>query len=229
MTEEDEEEVPASGQTTETETEEESSGPAYRRLTDAEFAKIREFYELGIKSMVDLADEFGVSRQTLSRRFKQEGVVKGSRAHEMAKVAGQALKQTEEERITFANQQAKWIEETRLGGYQALKRAELMTHKLILEGRAAAKSYEHMAEDLKVLERYSKIIQNNVAARLELLNTSEYVDEESLPMLRVEDLTDEEVLEHHKRTNAVPEDMTVEEMIEEQLQTMRELGLEEEE
>lgn len=190
-------------------------GTPSRRLTDAEFAEIREHYELGTKGLVDLADEFGVSRQTLSKRFKDAGVKKGSRAHELAAAAKSSAATVVVER--FSEKQEAWIEETRLAGYKALKRAEMLTHKIVIENERAGKPASEIEADVRTMQRYNRIIADNVRARLKLLKAEDYVGEEDLPALVIEDLTDEEILDHHKLTGAVPEDMTVEEMLAEEI------------
>ncbi|SCW95622.1 hypothetical protein [Ancylobacter rudongensis] len=198
---------------------EDASGPG-RRLTDAEFAEIRELYELGKAGLSELATTYKISRQTLSRRFKDVGAKKGSRAHELAAAAkkaavaatGVSAGATIER---FADRRAEWIEETRMNGYQALKEARLIGRKIMSENLRATppRPMAHIDDDLKALARYNKLLIDNIAASIELLQANDHVDETTLPSLSIEDLTDDDILEHHKNIGALPEDATVADML----------------
>lgn len=200
---------------------ESSSG---NQMTDAEFASARERYELGTATLIELADEFKVSRQALSGRFKRNGVVKGSRAHEIAESAGKGAKAVAEasgavsER--FHDLRTEWIEETRIEGVKALKQARLIAQKTVIDEmkKGATASLETIDGDMKVIARYSKTLLDNIEGALRVLKSDEHVDENALPALIVEDLTNEEILQHHKNTGALPEDATVEEMLSEDIE-----------
>lgn len=200
----------------------EASGTTARRLSDAEFAEARELYELGKSGLGELADAFGISRQALSRRFKDAGVVKSSRAHEVAAIAGKAASGAPSASAAaaierFADKRADWIEETRLEGVQALKQVRLIARKIVVENMKAGGTMAAVDDDLKATQRFNKILVDNIAATLDLLRANEHVDEEDLPSLTIEDLTNEEILQHHKNTGALPEDYTIEEMLSEDI------------
>lgn len=193
-----------------------------RRMTDAEFASATEKYELGTMGISALADEYGISRQALSKRFKNAGIQRGSRAHEIAKATSVAEKnaaaraQAASER--FVDIRAEKIEETRIQGYSALKQARLLAQKTIVEEMKKPGGRPEVVEsDLRALARYNKILVDNIEATLKVLKSDEHIDEEDLPSLVVEDLTDQEILDHHKATGALSEDTTLEEMLEEQI------------
>lgn len=194
------------------------------RMTDAQFSIARERYELGTHGLVELADEFGVSRQALSKRFKNNGVKKGSRAHELAEAAGTAQKEAtaaaEKASERFNERRAELIEETRMEGLKALKQARLIAQKTIVDEmkKSSGASLGNIDDDIKVIARYSKTLLDNLEGSLRILKSDEHVDEEDLPGLVIEDLTNEEILEHHKNTGALPEDATVEEMLAEEIE-----------
>lgn len=192
------------------------------RMTDADFASARERYELGTATLVELAEEYKVSRQALSKRFKNNGVKKGSRAHEVKAATGEGVKKAAEAAAAaqerFQDKRAEWIEETRLQGFQALKQARLIGQKAVVDEMKAGGSIERIDGSLKALGRYNKLLIDNLDATLRLLNSDEHIDEEDLPNLIVEDLTDEEILQHHKNTGALPEDATVEEMLADEIE-----------
>lgn len=185
-----------------------ASGPK-KRLTDSEFAAAKELYELGKAGIAELAADFGVSRQTLSKRFSSAGVVKGSRAHEIAGAAGAAQKATVER---FAERRSELIEETRITGLAALKQARLIGQKIVVDQMKARKPLGEVDDDLKALGRFNKVLIDNIDASLRILKSDEHIDEEDLPILTIEDLTDQNILDHHKSTGALDQDATIEDI-----------------
>jgi transposase-like protein len=189
-----------------TEDEEDAAGRV-TRLTDQQWAEICELYETGTSGVVELADKFGVSRQNLSKRFKTEGVIRGSRAPSTAS--------SEPEIERFSDNRGRWIEEARISGHNALKQANMLTRKIVIDNLKAGRPMAAVDEDLMAAQRYNKILVDNIAAHMKLLDAENYTDEEDLPELHVEDLTQEEILQHHKNTGALEEDATIEDMLQE--------------
>lgn len=199
----------------------EGSGSAGRRLTDAEFAEAKELYELGKAGLSDLADQFGITRQALSSRFKNAGAVKGSRAHELAHAAKSAAASAtgaSAARIVerFSDKRGEWIEETRINGFRQLKLARQLAQKVIQDAIAAGRSVATADDELKAVMRLNKILCDNIEHTMNLLEADKHVDEDDLPTLNIEDLTDEDILKHHIGTGALPEDATVEDMLAEE-------------
>lgn len=187
----------------------EVSGSTWKRMTESEFATARELYELGKATIAELAKEFGVSRQTLSKRFSDLGVVKGSRAHELTTASTAAQKAVLER---FAEKRAEMIEETRMTGYQAYKQARMIAQKIAFDQLKKNQPLGDVDADLRAAGRLNKIIIDNVNAALALLNADEHIDEADLPVLTIEDLTAEDILNHHKSTGALDEDATIEDI-----------------
>lgn len=197
-----------------------AAAKAARRLSDAEFSEARELYELGTSGLADLADTYGISRQALSRRFKDAGAVKGSRAHELAAAAKKAAAGGPSaagvaaiER--FADRRPGWIEETRLQGYGALKMVQQLAQKLVADNMRKSTPPPPMStidDDLKAVQRLGKILADNLDARMRLLDADNYTAEEDLPSLRIEDVTDDEILEVFKNNGLMPEGATLEDM-----------------
>lgn len=185
-----------------------------RQLTDAEWAEIVEHYELGTKNGKMLADEFGVSRQSLSERFKRYGIVRGSRAHEVQqtvkKTVTQAVQQSAER---YADKRMTWIEDTKVESYKALSLIKKLADKVVVESVKASRAHASYIEDMKALRHYQKLIDDNMRARHFLLDTKDVVDEENLPNLTVQDITGEMLLEHHKRIGAADENATIEDLV----------------
>ncbi|RWN25294.1 MAG: hypothetical protein EOR96_34500, partial [Mesorhizobium sp.] len=146
------------------ETDAGESGKTPRRvLSDAEFAVIREIYELGSKGIVELSLEFNVSRQTLHKRFVAAGIKRGSRAHEISKAvqtgvlqasqAAGAAAAAQEPAERFSDKRADWIEETRITGYKSLKQAEMLARKTIADAIKAGTALSAQDDNLKTVQR----------------------------------------------------------------------------
>jgi hypothetical protein len=189
------------------------------RLSDAQWADIKELYETGQSGVVEIADKYGVTRQNLSRRFKAEGLVKNSRA------PASPIEELPPLPTRFVDKRPEWIEETKIEGYKIISQAFLLARKIVSDAVKAKKDLGTIDDDLRALGRYHKILVDNVAARLSLLEAAEYVDEEDLPELHIEDLTQDEILQHHKNTGAIDENATIEDMLNEAIELGEVFGL----
>jgi len=70
---------------------------------------------------------------------------------------------------------------------------------------------------LRALRRYNALVIENIDATLRVLEAKHHTDETSLPSLIVQDLTDNDILDHHKRIGIVSPDATLEDLVAEQL------------
>lgn len=195
-----------------------ASGSTNRRLTEAEWAEMRELYELGKAQLVDLADQYGVSRQAIHARFKAHGVVKGSRAGEVASAVNKAATGAPSAAGAavldrFTDKKGEWIEETRLTGFNNLKLVRSLATKIVRDKLSASHPISAADDEFKALGRLNKILCDNIAATLSLLEADKFIDKDELPSLNIEDFTDADILKHHISTGALPEGTTVEEML----------------
>jgi hypothetical protein len=185
---------------------EDEKDAAFRgKLTDVQWAEACELYETDKMGLAQIADKFAVSRQNLHRRFKENSIVRGSRVAADKFAEQQAT-------IRYADKRASWIEETRLQGFAALKQAQILARKTVVDAVKATKSMESIDDDLKAIQRFNKILCDNISATLSLLESDKFVDEENLPTLIIEDLTDEDILNHHRNTGALDDGGTMEDL-----------------
>jgi AcrR family transcriptional regulator len=186
-----------------------------RRLSDAEWAVIDEQYELGTKGVTELADEYGVSRQTISKHFKDKSIVRGSRAHELAAKTAQAAQAAAQQIERYSDRRVAWIEETRLQGYNALKQAALLLNKKMMDVyKTPGASPAAAMDDLKALRLYQQAMIDNFDFRLNrLLNADEIADENALPQLRIEDLTKDDVVAFHQNNGMAETDDDIEDIL----------------
>lgn len=213
-----------------------ASKPSTAKLTDAQWAEIVELYELGTAGLSELSAKYGVSRQALSRRFRDNGITRGSRAHEAAaaikKAASGALSGPATAILVerFADKRPAWIEETKMQGYGALKMVQQLAQKIVADHMrtatpgAPAPGLAMIEDDLKSVQRLGKILNDNLDARLRLLDADNFTAEEDLPSLVIEDVTDDEILEVFKNNGFMPEDATVADMEEDRAELERVLA-----
>lgn len=193
-----------------TEEVEEIEGPSGsgNRISEEVYEAARDAYERGDAGISELSDKYGVSRQALHKRFKKNNVQRGSKA---SVVAAEKIVES------FIERRADWIEETRFQGYQALRQTQLVARKIVIDATRASRPLSSVDADLRAIGRLHKILCDNVLVSLKVLKADDHIDEGNLPTLTIEDLTDEEVLNHHKSTGAMDEDATVEDMLRESL------------
>lgn len=183
-----------------------------KRLSDDEFREACDLYERDVMGLGQIADKFGISRQALSKRFKDNGVKRGAKS-------GQPMQPAPSQPVErYAELRPDWIEETRLQGYKALKQASLLARKTVSDAVKNGQSMETIDGDLRAIQRFNKVLCDNIQTTMKLLEAENYVSEDELPRLDIQDLTDEEILEHHKTTGALPEDATLEDLVNEELE-----------
>lgn len=183
---------------------------AVRRLTDADFAEAKELYELGKATIAQLSEQYSVSRQTLSKRFRDAGVTHGSRSHEIAAATGAAAKGLSAATAArFEDRRPEYIEETKQQGYQILKQAKLLGQKIIADAIKATRPLETVDGDLRALGRYVKAQTELLDSTLRLLGADDYEDEADLPTFKVEDLTIDDILEHMEKSGVDPDPTNV--------------------
>jgi AraC-like DNA-binding protein len=179
------------------------AGSSKPRLTDAQFAEIREHYELGTKTMAELAAEFNVARQTLSRRFKDAGVVKGSRAHELQAAVKKGVVQGAQGAAQpigerYIDKRMEWIEETRVNGYKTINMIRNLQLKRLRDAVQAGTAFAAVDDDMKALVRLQKNLIEGYDFQLDrILNANDIIDEDALPDLSIQDLTEEDLVKHH--------------------------------
>ncbi|MFA9261777.1 MAG: hypothetical protein ACEQSB_00255 [Undibacterium sp.] len=181
-----------------------------KRLTPEEWLEIKEYYELGKMNMSALAAKYEVSRQNLFRRFKSEGLVAGSRSHELSSaIAAATINSTVATAVAaerYVDNRIAWIEESRLAGYKVLKMVEQLTRRELMENLKAGKKVSDADDAIRVIQRFQDVFILNTKSRLDILKSDEIIDQDDLPSLMIEDLTNDDVIEHY-RLNGMLDDV----------------------
>jgi AcrR family transcriptional regulator len=174
-----------------------------KRLTAAQWTEICTLWELGEVKIDELAKRFDVSRQSIMRHFKKNGIVRNSRKSDVrtAIVAGVASATTSAVIANFADKRKQRIEDTREAHYQAADYLSRLTNKLITDALRASKPVSSIKEDIKALRMASAIQEQSFRIRIDVLNADQEIDENELPTLTIEDLTDEDIASIQTKTS----------------------------
>lgn len=163
--------------------EEEKKG---KRLTPAEWAEIRNLYEMGMMKAKDLAEKFGVSRSAISQYFTKHGVVWNSRKEEMEK-------KVEESVVTFAMKRKQRIEETKTQTYELDAAINAFARKLLSDAIKGSVPLSTRDKELKALHKLAVVNTLTRQGRYTVLDAEREIDEAELPELHFQDVSKKEI------------------------------------
>lgn len=191
-------------------------GDTSRRLTSEEWREVKRLYEEGDRSIKSLSEQFKISVTGLSQRFKNNGIKRGSRRNEIEEAERKAqLEAAAKMAESYAAKRGQLIEEYRLNGINALKRVQLLAHKVVADALKASQPVSSTEDDLKAIQRYNKIVVDNLEGQKSILDPEGFTELTLFDKLEVVDLTDEDILNHRIGIGAISENATVKEMHEE--------------
>jgi AraC-like DNA-binding protein len=172
----------------------ESSTPALsKRLTPREYAKAKSMWQSGDYSLSEISEAVGVSATALSRRFKKDGVKRGSFADKTAAAVQKSIERTA---AAQAEELASYAHDLKMN---ALKAIDLFNRKAYADVAKAIKDGTPVGErltDLKAISEASKIISQNYQTGANILGLDRELDEgEELSELRIKIMTEEDVKE----------------------------------
>jgi len=157
-----------------------------KRLTPAEWAEIRNLYEMGMMKAKDLAEKYGVSRSAISQYFTKHGVTWNSRKEEMEK-------KVEESVITFAMKRKQRIEETKTQTYELDAAINAFSRKLLADAIKGSIPLSTREKELKALHKLAVVNTLTRQGRYAVLDAEREIDEAELPEIRIRDLSKEEI------------------------------------
>jgi len=165
-----------------------------KRLSATDWAHIVTLFERGEKNLRELAEQFDVSIQAISKGLKSRGVKKGSRLAEVAGEVNDAAREAREARVKQANSlvdsYAKWFDVI-----------AKLTMQRVIEGSKTTGGLAAINADILSLKNATAIIHKARAENWEILDIKELLGENAeLPDLNVGEYTPEE-LERIRQAN----------------------------
>lgn len=174
--------------------DDEDAGDAGRRLTPAEWAQIKDLWELGTADATEICARFKIKPDTLAKRIKRAGIRRGSRAHEVAKANTAAtVKATEKTAEELTAERKVKIEKTKSEHLQWTEILARQAMALIAKAKQEDRPFSTEDKNLKALERAMKIVVAARDERFTLLDAHDEVDDRELPQLVIRDLTEAEI------------------------------------
>lgn len=176
------------------EAKDESTTPVLsKRLTPREYAKAKTMWQSGDYSLSEISEAVGVSATALSRRFKKDGVKRGSYADKTAAAVQKSIERTA---AAQAEELSSYAHDLKMNALKAIdlfnKKAYADVAKAIKDGRSVG---EHLT-DLKALAEASKIISQNYQTGSNILGLDREIDEdEKLSELTIKIMTEDDVKE----------------------------------
>ena len=167
--------------------------PVSKRLTPREYAKAKTMWASGDYSLAEISKAVGVSVTAISRRFKKDGVKRGSYA---AKTAAAVQKAIEKTAAAQNEELSAYAHDLKMN---ALKAIDLFNKKAYADVAKSIKDGTPVGEkltDLKALAEASKIISQNYTTGANILGLDKEIEEvEQLSELRIKLMTEDDVKE----------------------------------
>ncbi len=168
-----------------------------KRLNGREYARAKTMYQSGEYSLQEISNEVGVSASALAKRFKRDGVTKGSDATRVSAAVKRAIEKTS---AAQAEELAQAAHDLKM---QALKAIRLFNHKAYNDVATSIRDNKPLAEklnDLKALETASKVIGANYSTGARILGLDKEIDiGDQLPELQIQIMTENDVQELRER------------------------------
>jgi hypothetical protein len=145
----------------------------------------------GEYTLDELSEKFDITPAALHRRFKREGIEKGSAKKQLQQAINQSMESKANEKAAELIEMASQVKELHLKGSQMLSR------RLLYEINEATKNKKPLAsirDDIRAIQDASKTLASNyqIAEKVLHLDREETPDDE-IPDLVVRRMTDEDV------------------------------------
>jgi hypothetical protein len=161
-------------------------------LTPAQWQEIRTYYERGEKKTPELAELYGITRSAISQHFKKHKVVWASRAISEA-TSGLTAPPPPPAALTFEDKRSSRIEQTREESYNWARIIAVESMKAIMEARAAGTPIGTLKEVIRVFRMQTALLAESGTFRLNILEADKHVNEEVLPSIKIEDLSEDDI------------------------------------
>ncbi len=167
---------------------------AYTRLTEKEWVKAEALYETGEMTQEEIAKKFNVHVATVRRRFSKNGIKAGSKA---AAIKEKVNDQLGKERAAEIGLLLGRIRETKEEHYKMASGLAKLTWAEVLKAKQDGSPVSVAMNNLKALDTAMSVLKKAREERYAVLglNGDEGDDDDLLPQLVVQELTEEQVEE----------------------------------
>lgn len=172
-----------------------------KRLTPAQWTEICTRYEYGHASAAQLSREFGVSGTALHAYFRRHNIKGNSKKEEVSAAVASAIKESIVPPESFAAKRRGRIEEAKEQALEDLNLVRRWTRNVVAEAITGKRKPATIGHDLKALRLASAIFAENRQERYAVLDVNSNLDENELPTLQIEDLSDEEIIQLQQKTD----------------------------
>lgn len=169
-----------------------------RRMTPAQWSEAKALWESGEFTLAQIAKRVKATREHLSRKFKKEGIEKGASS---VKVSESAAAAVEDEIAKNARIIPMRIAETKEEHYVWAQTTGKLSMQLLSRAIREGKPISSISEDAKAIERIANIMTKVMDQRYRALgiDKDDYIDEETLPTLSIDIMTEDQMNEVRTR------------------------------
>lgn len=165
-----------------------------KRLTPAEWKEACALYETGSARVTEIAERFGISTSAVSQHFKNNGVVRGSKAGKVGAAIEEAVvAKVASEASTFEALRQKRIEETRTQHYNYASALASEIVRQVVEAKSSGRSVSSNEANIRTLRTAASALATLRQERFAILDADNSLDSDSLPVLEIADLSDADI------------------------------------
>tara|TARA_R110000851_G_scaffold59347_11_gene137434 strand:- start:21583 stop:22233 length:651 start_codon:yes stop_codon:yes gene_type:complete len=163
----------------------------HKRLNPAEWGQVKLLWEYGSHTLAQLSDKFGIRPDTIQRRLKDDGVSKGSKAHEVQEVQETAM---HEEMAKQAAENTRRIVETRDTHYRYAEALARMTMSEVIKAKTDKRAMSTVDGNLAALNKAAKTLEVIRKERWVILGLDkEDGDPEDMDELLISELSQDQI------------------------------------
>ena len=162
------------------------------RLTEKEWRQATTLYEAGEVTIEDLAKKFDRHPQSFIKRFKRDGIVKGSKS---AALKAKVEEKVKEEAVNDAAIIAGRIKETKEEHYKMASALAKLTWAEVLKAKQDGVPVGAALNNLKALDTAMAVLKKAREERYAVLGLDrpDAIDENDVPELVIQELTAEQI------------------------------------
>lgn len=196
----------------EAELDETDTSKSSKRLKPHEWAQIRRIWAQGTHSLQQIADQFDVRKDTLQKRLKQDGIEKGSRAHEITETIDSSV---EEEMARQAAENTRRINDTKNNHYLFAEALAKLAMNEVMTAKNERRAFSTIDGNITALNKTAKTLEILRKERYALLGLDrEDGDPEDMDELIISELSEDQIAKLQAEMRGLESPNSVDDMFE---------------